>query len=143
MLSMTSSPSFPISGITRLFHFFCLPTMTNLILDRLIYLCYRAAYSSANSKSNRAVHKAKSETEKVALQKNRSKIRRCISSGQANGTCQSNVMGEKRVKNAECLLSQRKRLGKSIMSVSSMSNSHGNSQWKTLLKAHVSQSHWR
>ena len=101
----------------------------------------RAAYNAAKHASNRAVHQAKSEAEKVALQKID-----CISSCQANATCQLACRGRETCK-ARCRPTiARKKLGKSIMSVFSMLSSLGilkTCQRKTQLKALGSQLHWR
>ena len=78
--------------------------MTNLILDRLDHLCYRTAYSSANRKSNRAVHMAKSETEKVALQKMEPRSAEAYRLAKQFSHDSQDAMGEKRVKNDEDLL---------------------------------------
>ena len=106
----------------------------------------RAVYNTAKRVSNRAVHEAKSEAEKVALQKIDPKSADIYRLAKQMRHDNQYVMGEKPVKNDAGQLSLNEeateRLGKSIMSVSSMSSSPGiqkTCQRKAQLKAQASQ----
>ena len=81
----------------------------------------RAAYNTAKRTSNRVVHQAKSEAEKVALQKIDARSGDVYRLAKQMRRDNQDVMGEKPVKNDAGQLSldeeSKKKLGKSIMSV--------------------------
>ena len=81
----------------------------------------RAAYNTAKRTSNRVVHQAKSEAEKVALQKIDARSGDVYRLAKQMRRDNQDVMGEKPVKNNAGQLSldeeSKKKLGKSIMSV--------------------------
>ena len=107
----------------------------------------RAAYNTAKRTSNRVVHQAKSEAEKVALQKIDARSGDIYRLAKQMRRDNQDVMGEKPVKNDEGQLrNQRKKLGKSIMSIFLTLSSLGTQktcQRKAQLKAQASQSPWR
>ena len=110
----------------------------------------RAAYNTAKRTSNRAVHQARSEAEKVALQKIDPRSGDVYRLAKQMRRDNQDVMGEKPVKNDagqfSLMRKQRKKLGESIMSVFSTLSSLGiqkTCQRKAQLKAQASQSPWR
>ena len=106
----------------------------------------RAAYNTAKRTSNRVVHQAKSEAEKVALQKIDARSGDVYRLAKQMRRDNQDVMGEKPVKNDAGQLSldeESKKLGKSIMSVFLTLSSLGTQktcQRKAQLKAQASQS---